>query len=192
MGLNQVLIATIENPMQLHKAIEKRLPLTYRWIEEMVEFNPACIWIGEGFASSSLISPKCYREFVLPYEQAVADKIHQYGIPCLLHICGKTEPIIEIVPETGVDCMEVDWQVDIVKAKACIGNKIALKGNLNTTSLVLAGPEEIYKQSLVLIQEVSAGGGYILSSGCALGRDTPPENVDAMVQAVLDQGFYNL
>lgn len=190
MGLNQVLLATIDNPRQLHKAIEKRLPLTYRWIEEMIEFNPACIWIGEGFASSSLISPKCYREFVLPYEQAVATKIHQYGIPCLLHICGKLEPIIEILPETGVDCIEVDWQVNMIQAKACVGDKIALKGNLNTTSLVMAGPEEIYKQSLELIQEASAGGGYILSSGCALGRDTPPENVDAMSQAVLDRGFY--
>jgi len=33
-------------------------------------------------------------------------------------------------------------------------------------------------------------GGFILSSGCALGRDTPPENVAAMAQAVNDFGSY--
>ncbi len=190
MGLERVMLATIDDPAGLHRAIEKRLPLALQWIEEMAALDPGCIWIGEGLASSSLISPKTYREFVLPYEKALAEKIHQVGLPSVLHICGKLNPALDLIPETHINCLEADWQVDLAKAKARIGDRVCLKGNLNTTTLVSSGPAEIYEISRQAIEAASAGGGFILSSGCALGRDTPPENVEAMAQAALDYGQY--
>ena len=190
MGLERVLLATIEEPHALHRAIEKRLPLALQWVQEIGDLDPGCIWIGEGVASSSLISRAAYREFVLPYESALADQIRRLGVPSVLHICGKIDPILGDVPETGVDCLEADWPVDMAEAKARIGAKVALKGNLNTTTLVQAAPEEIYHLSRDLIWYVARGGGFVLSSGCALGRDTPPGNVDAMSQAAQDEGWY--
>lgn len=190
MGLERVMLATIDDPAGLHRAIAKRLPLALQWIEEMAALDPACIWIGEGLASSSLISPKTYREFVLPYEKAMAEKIHQVGVPSVLHICGKLNPALDLIPETHINCLEADWQVDLAEAKARIGDRVCLKGNLNTTTLVSRGPDEIYEISRQAIEAAAAGGGFVLSSGCALGRDTPPENVDAMAQAALDYGQY--
>ena len=190
MGLERVLMATIEDPAGLHRAIRKRLPLALGWIREMAEHNPGCIWIGEGVASSSLISRAAYREFVLPYEQALAAEIREIEVPSVLHICGKLEPILDDIPDAGVDCLEADWPVNMADAKARIGDRVSLKGNLNTTTLVHAASDEIYRQSIGLIEQASAGGGFVLSSGCALGRDTPPANVDAMGQATLDAGWY--
>ena len=190
MGLERVMLATIDDPAGLHRAIEKRLPLALQWVEEMAALDPGCIWIGEGLASSSLISPKTYREFVLPYEKAVVEKIHQAGVPSVLHICGKLNPALDLIPETQVNCLEADWQVGLAEAKARIGDRVCLKGNLNTTTLVSSGPVEIYELSRQAIADAAANGGFVLSSGCALGRDTPPENVDAMAQAALDFGQY--
>lgn len=191
MGLDRVMFATVDDPAGLQRAIEKRLPLAMQWIEEMAALQPGCIWIGEGVASSSLIGPKAYRQFVLPYEKILAEKIRQAGVPGILHICGKIDPILDIIPESGIDCLEVDWLMDMGQAKGRVGKKISLKGNLNTTTLVQAGPEEIYKLSQDIIQAAAAGGGLVLSSGCALGRDTPPGNVDAMAQAAIDFGRYS-
>lgn len=191
MGLERVLLATIDDPEGLHRAIEKRLPLAFDWVEETARLDPACIWIGEGFASSSLISPATYREFVLPYEKALAERIRRAGVPGVLHICGKLAPILDFIPETGVDCLELDWPVDMAEAKRRIGGQVSLKGNLNTTALVRESSQEIYELSRRLIEVAADGGGFILSSGCALGRDTPPENVEAMARAALDHGLYS-
>ena len=189
MGIERVMLATIDDPAGLHRAIEKRLPLALQWITDMAALYPGSIWIGEGLASSSLISPKTYREFVAPYEKLLADQIRAAGVPSVLHICGKLNPALEVIPETGVNCLEADWQVDLAAAKALIGDRVSLKGNLNTTTLVEARPEKVYAEARQLV-EAAAGGGFILSSGCALGRDTPPENVEAMAQAALDYGLY--
>jgi len=190
MGIERVMLATLDDPAGLHRAIEKRLPLALQWIEEMAEFDPGCIWIGEGLASSSLIGPMTYREFVVPYERALVEKIRQVGVPSVLHICGRLNPSLDLIPETETNCLEADWQVDLADAKRRIGDRVSLKGNLNTTTLVGGGPEEIYEMSKQAIEDAAAGGGFILSSGCALGRDTPPENVEAMAQAALDYGQY--
>lgn len=192
MGLDRVLTATIDDPDGLKRAVQMRLPLALAWVAEMAQLDPACMWIGEGVASSSLIGPATYREFVLPYEQALAAAIRGCGVPSLLHICGKIDPILSIIPETGVDCLELDWPVSLVAAKASIGSRVALKGNLNTTTLVEAGPDAAYALAVQAIQDAAAGGGFILSSGCALGRDTPPANVDAMARAALERGRYDL
>ncbi|MCP4196462.1 MAG: hypothetical protein GY762_04860 [Proteobacteria bacterium] len=191
MGIERVMVATIDDPAGLHRAIEKRLPLALQWIEEMAELDPGCIWIGEGFASSSLISPKTYKEFVVPYERALTEKIRQVDLPSVLHICGKLNPSLDLIPETQTNCLEADWQVDFAEAKGRIGGRVSLKGNLNTTTLVSGGPEDIYEMSKQAIEAAAAKGGFILSSGCALGRDTPPENVEAMAQAALDYGQYS-
>ncbi len=187
MGLDRVMLAIIDDPAGLRKAIDQRVPLTMEWIDELAQLDPASIWIGEGAASSSLISPDAYREFVLPYEKLMAERIRQTGVPSVLHICGKiAESALDSIATSGVDCLEADWPVDMALARRRMGARVALKGNLNTTTLVYASPEEIYRLSRELIQTPSLDLGFILSSGCALGRDTPPANVDAMAQAALD------
>jgi uroporphyrinogen decarboxylase len=191
MGLERVMTATIEDPAGLHRAIEKRVPFAIRWVQEMAELNAGSIWIGEGPASSSLISPATYREFVQPYQKAVVDEIREANTPSVIHMCGKlVDPALDAVAETGVNCLELDWPVDAVNAKQRIGDRVCLKGNLNTTLLVQLQADQVYEMAGTLIDEVAAGGRFILSSGCALGRDTPPENVDAMAQAALDHGWY--
>ncbi len=84
------------------------------------------------------------------------------------------------------DCLELDWQVDMAEAAKRIGDQVALKGNLNTSVLVEADPREICTLSRATIEKASQAEGFILSSGCCLGRDTPPDNVDAMARAAAE------
>ncbi len=186
MGLENVMMATVDNPSALLSAIEKRLSFALKWIDEMAQLDPAGIWIGEGVASAGLISPEMYRKFVLPFEKPLFDRLRQLKIPGILHICGKLGGILDIIPESGCQCLEFDWQVDVAQAVKQIGDRVALKGNLNTSDLVQAEANEISKLSRKAMDNAIGTKGYILSSGCCLGRDTPPENVDAMAAAAVD------
>ena len=189
MGLERVMTGLIDDPDGVIRAIEARVPFTLNWAKELADLGAPCIWIGEGLASSTLISPQMYKEFVLPYEEKVVSYIHSLGLPCIIHICGNATPILELIAQSGADCLELDWQVDIGHAKKAIGNSMCLKGNLNTTLLVSGRPEEIYREANKCILAAAEGGGFILSSGCAVGRDTPRENVDAMIKATIEHSY---
>jgi uroporphyrinogen decarboxylase len=51
-------------------------------------------------------------------------------------------------------------------------------------------PQQVFETAREAIQKAMRGGGFILSSGCALGRDTPPENIEAMARAAMEFGGY--
>jgi len=57
----------------------------------------------------------------------------------------------------GCDCLELDWQVDISKAKDVIGNNMSLKGNINTSTLLRESLETIYDISKDLIDKAAKG-----------------------------------
>jgi uroporphyrinogen decarboxylase len=185
-GVNNVMMGTIDDPDGLLRAIELRVPFALRWVQELAALDPGCIWIGEGFASNSLVGRDVYRKFVMPFERIVVDAIHGIGKASLLHICGKLDQSLESLLETNSDGAEIDWQVDLAAAQRRTGNRLTLKGNLSTSKLVDAKPGDIYEQTMGLLRQAVPGGRFIVSSGCCLGRDTPPENVDAMARACRD------
>lgn len=190
MGVERVLLAMHEEPEALKGAIEQRVSLVLDWAGELAALDAPSVWIGEGVASSSLISPRQYEEFVLPYERRVAARLRELGVPSVLHICGKAARMLDSMALSGCDCFEADWQVDLAEAKARIGDRMSIKGNLHTTALVREKPEQVFQAACAAIAKAGGGGGFILSSGCALGRDTPPENIEAMVRAAMEMGGY--
>jgi uroporphyrinogen decarboxylase len=186
LGLEATLVAMHEQPEALHRAIAARVDFTLAWAEEMARLDAASIWIGEGFASGSLISPAQYREFAMPYQAIVCRRLRELGTPSVIHICGKTAKMLEAIAETGADCFEIDWQVPLEEAARRIGARMCLKGNLHTTRLIHSSAARIEQEAREAIRQ-AAGARYILSSGCAVGRDTPPGNIDAMVRAAAHQ-----
>lgn len=68
---------------------------------------------------------------------------------------------------------------------------MALMGNLHTTDVMLRGsPEDVERASRRAIDAAAADGGFILSTGDQCGRDTPDENIAAMMRAAQTYGVY--
>jgi MtaA/CmuA family methyltransferase len=189
-GVQRLLTAMIDQPEELRSAVARRTPFAISWAEQVAALDAPSVWIGEGMASGSLISARHYADFVLPSEQLVTGRLRELGVPSALHICGKAENLLDEMARSGADGFEIDWQVDLHAARARLGPTVSLKGNLHTSKLAQSAPTEVYEDARSAIQAAGASGGFILSSGCALGRDTPPENVAAMARAVNDFGSY--
>lgn len=190
MGVQRIMTALIDQPEDLQSAIARRTPFAIAWAEQVAAMSAPSVWIGEGMASGSLISAAHYAGFVLPAEQQVIQRLHELGIAVALHICGNSGGLLSAMVCSGADCLELDWQVDLRAARNRLGSKVSLKGNLHTSKLAQATAAEVYNDARRAIQVAKPGGGFILSSGCALGRDTPPENVAAMARAARDFGVY--
>ena len=70
-------------------------------------------------------------------------------------------------------------------------NKIILKGNLHTTEVMLnSDVNVVIEASKRAIDDAAEGGGFILSTGDQCGRDTPDENLFAMVDTARNYGRY--
>jgi uroporphyrinogen-III decarboxylase len=80
-------------------------------------------------------------------------------------------------------------RTDIFKAKEVLGKKYCLQGNIPTSMIVTGQPKDVKEYCRKLIQEVGKGGGYILSAGAV--PDNPKlENIQAIMEAVREYGFY--
>jgi uroporphyrinogen decarboxylase len=80
---------------------------------------------------------------------------------------------------------------DLAEIKRRWGGRLALKGNLHTTEVMLRGtPETVASASRAAIDAAAEGGGFILATGDQCGRDTPEENIRALVETARAYGRY--
>jgi uroporphyrinogen decarboxylase len=139
---------------------------------------------GDSLASASMISPRTFRRFVLPRHQRIFAAWKAAGAMTVLHVCGNNTPLLELLAETGADIVAIDSAVDLAVAKARIGDRVTLIGNLDPVQVVMQGsPEQVEAAARACLAAASPGGGYVLGTGCEVPPGSPLENVRAIIRA---------
>ncbi len=77
----------------------------------------------------------------------------------------------------------MDWTIDLATARARVGDRVALQGNLDPTVL-LAQPARIEAAVARVLESYGHGNGHIFNLGHGILQQTPPEHAAAMVEAV--------
>ena len=137
-------------------------------------------YIGVGDAAASLVGPKIYEHFVWPYEKKLINGIHSAGGKVRLHICGSIRRIADRVATLGSDMVDIDYPVPMREARAKMGPAHTLAGNLDPVNVVRNGTPESITAALEDCFE-AAGPRYIVGAGCEIVRDTPDQNLRAML-----------
>ena len=119
------------------------------------------------------------------------------GYPTHVHSCGPEKRLVEIMATetalTVIDPLEIPpmGDCDLADLKRRFGHKITLKGNLHTTDVMLRGsPDDVRQAARRAIRDGAPGGRFILSTGDQCGRDTPDENLRALVETAEEYGRY--
>ncbi len=166
-------------------------------IRAAIAAKPDEIMLGGSVSSLSASSPTFFRKFDLPFIQEMARICKEAGVFSHLHVCGRSLRVVEMVAEeTEVAVMEPleeppGGDVNIAEIKKRYGNRICLKGNINTFDCMLnATPEQIEDKAKRLIDDCAAGGGFVLSTGDQCGRDTPDANIFKLVEVAQTYGKY--
>lgn len=152
-----------------------------------------------GSGSITLQSPRLFRELSLPAIQKITRRCKEAGVLSGIHSCGKERYLVEACAnETDlnyVNPLEVPpmGDCDLAELKQRFGHKLALMGNLHTTTVMLYGvPRDVRRAGLKAILAAGEGGGFVLSTGDQCGRDTPLENIFEIVNVCKEFGAYPL
>jgi uroporphyrinogen decarboxylase len=197
-GLDNLLMDYMTNPEFVRRLARMVMEYKRPVQEQAAEEGADILLTGDDYAHrcAPIMSPKHFREFVLPYLQEAVDVAKEKGVPFLKHTDGNLWPIMDMLVNTGIeglDPLEPIAGMDIGKVKERYGDRIAVAGNVDCGELLSRGtPEEVVEAVKETIAKGSPGGGHILASSNSIHPAVKPENYKAMVEAAKEFGQYPL
>ncbi len=143
--------------------------------------------IGLGDAIASIVSPRMYRQFALPYEKRIFEAVHQKGALARLHICGNTSKILPDMLASGADFIDVDWMVDYARAAETFGGRVGLVGNFDPVSIMNRGSAQTVEKAVLHCLAVG-GSNSFSAAGCEIPDGTPPANLHTHARILREAG----
>ncbi len=173
-GDSTMMVALYDNPEWLAELMERITEVEIEFARIQIDAGADIIGLGDAIAS--IVSPKMYRQFALPYEKRIFEAVHKKGALTRLHICGNTSRILADMLATGADFIDVDWMVDFKTAAETFGDQAALVGNFDPVAVMYAGTPEVIKAEVLKCIEVG-GPKSFSAAGCEIPDGTSPENM---------------
>lgn len=182
-GTDQLARDLIKRPALAHSLLEKSLAVVEEFAVAVTEAGGIPVLV-DPVASGSLLSRKIYEEFAHPYTIKALARIKALGLPPILHICGKTSTIVDLMAASGAAVLSLD-RIELSEARAKVGDKVCLMGNVRPAETLLQGtPDDVRREARRCLDDCKTSpGGFILASGCEVPIEAPPENVLALVEA---------
>jgi uroporphyrinogen decarboxylase len=185
-----------DSPEFLHELLDIATEGCIIWGQALIEAGVDIILIASPLAAQTMIPRSHYEKFAFPYDRRQFEAYHRMGAKVLYHCCGNWTDRLDLVSGTGVDIISLDssyMKVDLARAKAEVGHKTSLFGNVDVARTMLQGtPEQVEQETLLSLRLGAPGGGFALSGACTLPRDTPLENFEAFIRIGKEYGKYPL
>lgn len=135
----------------------------------------------------SQIGPDHFAQFCDRPLSRVFQHIRQKGALSSAFVCGNATRNIEGLCRTSPDCLSIDENIDILAAKRITDRfNITIAGNIPLTTTMLLGSQmDNMKHVVDRLDEIDTHN-FIMSPGCDMPYDTPPENVIGIAEAMRD------
>lgn len=169
-GIENLILATYDDPAWVHEFLGILQARKKVFVESTRGARFDLLEHGGGDASSTVISPRIFDEFVAPYDAELIALAHQAGQRVVYHTCGGMMPILENIAAMKPDAMEtftppaMGGDVDLAEAKRRIGGKVCLIGGFDQFHYFIGcSPEETRREVRRCFEAAGQGGGYILA-----------------------------
>lgn len=173
-----------EKPGLLHDLLSKIARAVGDYLNAQIEAGAQAVMIFDTWGGT--LTPTAYREFSLAYVERIVRGLHGERdgrrVPSILFTKGGGQ-WLEAMADIGCDALGLDWTVALGDARARVGGRVALQGNLDP-SVLLASPEAIREQVVQTLASYGHGSGHIFNLGHGITPDVPPEHAAALVNAV--------
>ena len=174
-------------PDLMHRILEINATAVAQYLNAQIDAGAQAVMIFDSWGGA--LADGAYQEFSLKYMRQVVSQLQRekdgVRIPAIVFTKGGGIWLDEMA-DIGADALGLDWTVNLGRARALVGERVALQGNLDP-AILFAEPDQIraeVERSLAAYGAPSAGSGHVFNLGHGISQFTPPESVSAMVEAV--------
>ena len=171
-------------PDLLHHILGVNAEAVTRYLNAQIEAGAQAVMIFDTWGGN--LSHAAYREFSLAYLQRIIAGLKRehagMRIPAIVFTkgCGNW---LEDIAAIGCDGVGLDWSVDIGQARARVGDRVALQGNLDP-AILFSTAEVVERETEKVLASFGHGSGHVFNLGHGISQFTPPENVKVLVDCV--------
>ena len=149
-------------------------------LRAQVGAGAAAVQVFDSWAG--LLSPADYRRSVLPATRRIFAGLEDLGVP-RIHFGVGTGELLELLAEAGPDVVGVDWRVPLDRARARLGDSVAVQGNLDPA--VCLAPWDVVPREATAVLDANAGRpGHVFNLGWGVLPDTDPDILRRLVDFV--------
>ncbi|MGD9388225.1 MAG: uroporphyrinogen decarboxylase [Gammaproteobacteria bacterium] len=175
-----------DRPDVLRSLLDRVALTTLHYLNAQVAAGAQAVMVFDTWGS--ILTPKTYLEFSLAYMQRIVDSLTREAdgrtVPVVLFTKGGG-PWLEAMADTGCDGLGVDWTTDLSEARAKVGDRVALQGNLDP-AVLYASPEVIREEVRQVLESFGQGSGHVFNLGHGIHPEVKPEHAGAMIEAVVE------
>ncbi len=157
---------------------------------ERTPFESLCI--GCSWSCNSLLGPDLWRRWDKPGIRAVAEEVHRHGRLLHIHVHGKCMETVADCAEIGADCIcpferppggDVAGLADLRTVARLLAGRSTMNGNVHTVeTLIRGGPADVRREVEEILEAFRGNPRVIVGTGDQVGRETPEENLRAMIE----------
>ncbi len=168
------------DPVFWAELLDRLADIVVASLRAQVNAGAAAVQVFDSWAG--LLSPADYRRSVLPANRKIFAGLENLGVP-RIHFGVGTGELLELLAEAGPDVVGVDWRVPLDRARARLGDRMAVQGNLDPA--VCLAPWDVVAREATAVLDANAGRpGHIFNLGWGVLPETDPDILRRLVDFV--------
>ena len=170
-------------PDLMHHMLAVNAQAVAAYLNAQVDAGAEAVMVFDSWGG--VLADGAFQAFSLDYTRRVVAQLTPRGVPVIVFTKGGGAWLEEIAA-SGADVVGLDWTMGLQRARARVGDRVALQGNLDPMAL-FGGEAAVREQARRVLDDFgapSAGSGHIFNLGHGISQFTPPEAVAALVDEV--------
>lgn len=171
-------------PAQMHEVLSKLADSVVNYLTAQINAGAQAVQIFDTWGG--VLSPAAYEEFSLGYMRKIVTALKQNPATANTPVIVFTKNgglWLESIADCGADCVGLDWTMNIAAARAQVGDKVALQGNMDP-AMLRASPARIAEEVQSILAAYGSGPGHVFNLGHGITPDINPDHAKAFIDAV--------
>ncbi len=176
-----------DHPAQMHRLLDVLAQSVTAYLNAQIAAGVQAVMVFDTWGG--VLTPRDYKEFSLRYMQQIVHGLTREAdgrkVPVILFTKNGGQ-WLEAMAESGCDALGLDWTTDLKDARARVGHKVALQGNMDP-AILYASPERIRAEVGTILDGYGKGSGLVFNLGHGIHQHVDPDKVTVLVDAVHEQ-----
>jgi [methyl-Co(III) methanol-specific corrinoid protein]:coenzyme M methyltransferase len=174
--------SAIKKPELMNEILRKLADYLLEVIKLYREAGADYVTIREMGAGPDILSPRVFNSLIKPHLQHMFATIES---PKILHMCGDTNVIVELLGDCGAEVLSVEDKNDVIATRKLLGPDTLIFGEIDAYGVLVAGKPKDVDEA---VKKAIDSGVDAVWPGCDIWPTAPKANMKALLEATRKYG----